>query len=241
MTADPVIELENLWRVFDASPPVEAVRGANLEVSAGDYLAVVGPSGSGKSSLLHLLGLLDRPTSGIYRLQGVDTADLGEPQRAGLRSRAIGFVFQSFHLMSTRTATENVMLADVYRMGDRSDRRARAEAALRRVGLSHRLDAKPTTLSGGERQRVAVARALMTQPAVLLADEPTGNLDTSTTNAVMEMFDELAADGLTIIMITHDHEVADRASRRVEIRDGELRELASRAPTSAGSISGASR
>ncbi len=220
-----VIQFENLWREFPTVPPVLAVRDANLTVNEGDYVAIVGPSGSGKSTLLHLLGLLDRPTSGSYKLQGVDTAGLSDRQRAGLRARAIGFVFQSFHLLPHRTATENVMLADVYRRGPRGERRQRSIDALERVGLGHRLDAMPPTMSGGERQRVAVARALAGEPAVLLADEPTGNLDTATTDSVMALFDTLAETGLTVVVITHDLEVADRAQRRIEIRDGVLREL----------------
>ncbi len=223
----PVIEFRDLRREFEATPPVVAVDSANLRIDAGDYLAIVGPSGSGKSTLLHLLGLLDRPTSGSYFFEGVDTALLTDRQRAGLRARSIGFVFQSFHLLARRSATENVMLADVYRQGSRSERKRRAVEALERVGLGHRLDAMPTTLSGGERQRVAVARALAGDPAVILADEPTGNLDTATSDAVMELFDSLARSGLTVVVITHDLEVAARADRRIELRDGHLAELAS--------------
>ncbi len=226
----PIIELEHVWRRFPGNAPVEAVRDANLTIHEGDYVALVGPSGSGKSTLLHLLGLLDRPSAGVYRLQGIDTARLSERQRAGVRSRTIGFVFQTFHLLPTRSATENVMLADVYQQGSRRDRSARAVAALTQVGLGNRLDALPTTLSGGESQRVAVARALMATPSVLLADEPTGNLDTATTEALMELFDTVAGSGLTIVMITHDREVAERARRRIEIRDGVLSEQAPTTP-----------
>ncbi len=225
--ATPVIEFRDLHREFEANPPVVAVDHANLRIQPGDYLAIVGPSGSGKSTLLHLLGLLDRPTSGSYFFQGVDTAHLSDRQRAGLRARSIGFVFQAFHLLAQRTATENVMLADVYRRGSRAERKDRAIDALERVGLGHRLNAMPTTMSGGERQRVAVARALAGDPAVILADEPTGNLDTATSDAVMELFDSLARSGLTVVVITHDPDVAARADRRIELRDGHLSELAS--------------
>ncbi|MGH1504928.1 MAG: ABC transporter ATP-binding protein [Acidimicrobiales bacterium] len=225
----PVVELVGVSRVFGSTPPVRALDDANLRIDEGDYLAIVGPSGSGKSTLLHLLGLLDTPTSGTYRLDGIDTADLGERERAGLRSSRLGFVFQAFHLLAHRSAVENVMLAEVYRdrRGAPSDtsRRARAVAALERVGLGHRLDAAPTTLSGGERQRVAVARALVGEPSLLLADEPTGNLDSSTSAKILDLFDELHASGLTLAVITHDDDVSERAERRVRIHDGHLSEM----------------
>ncbi len=224
MTA-PVVELVGLSRSFPGTPPVHALRDADLLVQQGDYLAIVGPSGSGKSTLLHLLGLLDRPTSGVYALDGVDTASLDDRERAGMRAHRIGFVFQSFHLLASRTTAENVMLSEVYRKGPRKQRRARAVEALERVGLGHRIDAMPTTLSGGERQRVAVARALVGRPSLLLADEPTGNLDTATSEQILELFRELHDDGLTLAVITHDLEVADVAERRVQIRDGVLSEL----------------
>ena len=224
MTA-PVVELVGLSRSYPGSPPVHALRDADLLIERGDYLAIVGPSGSGKSTLLHLLGLLDRPTSGIYALDGVDTASLDDRERAGMRAHRIGFVFQSFHLLASRTTAENVMLSEVYRKGSRKERRERAVDALERVGLGHRVDAMPTTLSGGERQRVAVARALVGRPSLLLADEPTGNLDTATSEQILELFRELHDDGLTLAVITHDLEVADVAERRVQIRDGQLSEL----------------
>ena len=224
MTA-PVVELVGLSRSYPGSPPVHALRDADLLIERGDYLAILGPSGSGKSTLLHLLGLLDRPTSGIYALDGVDTASLDDRERAGMRAHRIGFVFQSFHLLASRTTAENVMLSEVYRKGSRKERRERAVDALERVGLGHRVDAMPTTLSGGERQRVAVARALVGRPSLLLADEPTGNLDTATSEQILELFRELHDDGLTLAVITHDLEVADVAERRVQIRDGQLSEL----------------
>jgi len=220
MTA--VVAVEGLGRTFEGPPPVEALRPADLIVERGDYLALVGPSGSGKSTLLHLLGLLDRPTAGEYYLDGIDTNALTEPERAGLRASNIGFVFQAFHLLPHRTNVENVMLADVYREGGRVDRRERAVAALESVGLSHRLDGNPTTLSGGERQRVAIARALVSNPSLVLADEPTGNLDTRTGEQILQLFDELHEQGLTVVIITHDDSVAARAQRVGRIRDGIL-------------------
>jgi putative ABC transport system ATP-binding protein len=218
MTA--VVALDQVSRTFEGPPPVEALKPTDLVVERGEYVAIVGPSGSGKSTLLHLLGLLDQPTSGAYYLNGIDTSALSEPERAGLRASHIGFVFQAFHLLAHRTNVENVMLADVYRPGGREDRRERAVEALVKVGLGHRLDGNPTTLSGGERQRVAVARALVSSPSLLLADEPTGNLDTVTGDQIMALFSELHAQGLTVAVITHDDAVALRAQRIVRIRDG---------------------
>ncbi len=220
----PVVELDAVSRVFDGNPPVSALDEASLTIDRGDYVAIIGPSGSGKSTLLHLLGLLDAPTDGTYYLDGIDTKDLSEGDRAGLRSSRIGFVFQSFHLLGHRTTVENVMLAEVYRPGSKAGRRERAEAALTQVGLDHRLDAYPTTLSGGERQRVAVARALTGSPSLLLADEPTGNLDSVTSGQILDLFDELHRAGLTLAVITHDDDVAQRAQRRVRINDGVLTE-----------------
>lgn len=216
----PVVDLDGVGRVFDSVPPVEALKPTSLSIHDGEYVAIVGPSGSGKSTLLHLLGLLDAPTSGRYFLDGIDTSELTEPERAGLRGSKIGFVFQSFHLLATRTTVENVALAELYSTRSRHDRAERAVAALEQVGLGHRLDAYPTTLSGGERQRVAVARAVVGDPSLVLADEPTGNLDSATTDAVMEMFGSLHAAGITLAVITHDPEVASRAQRQVTIRDG---------------------
>ncbi len=220
----PVIELCGVARTFAGPPPVPALHPTDLTVAAGDYLAVTGPSGSGKSTLLHLLGLLDRPTAGRYLLDGADTAALADRDRAALRGRRIGFVFQSFHLLAYRTAEENVMLAQLYNRSPRNGRRAAAREALDRVGLSHRLDALPTTLSGGERQRVAIARALVSRPSLLLADEPTGNLDSTSAASVMGLLDDLHAGGFTILVITHDAQVAAHTRRTVTIRDGRLSE-----------------
>ncbi len=221
----PVIQLDNLWRVFPSTPPVQALRAVDLEVAAGEYLAIVGPSGSGKSTLLNVLGLLDRPTHGSYRLDGRDVGDLSDADRAGLRAERLGFVFQSFHLLGHRTALENVMFGGMYQGIRRAERRRRAIDALGRVGMLHRATFRPDRLSGGERQRVAVARALAVRPSVLLCDEPTGNLDSVTTESVLALFDELVADGLTVCVITHDRQVADRAQRRVRIVDGQLTAL----------------
>ena len=221
----PVVVLQGVGRTFPGPPPVTALRSADLVIERGDYLALVGPSGSGKSTLLHLLGLLDRPSEGVYYLNGIDTTSLSEPERAGLRATDIGFVFQAFHLLAHRSNVENVMLADVYRPGGRAERRARAVEALEAVGLGHRLDGHPTTLSGGERQRVAIARALVSNPSLVLADEPTGNLDSKTGLQIMELFDELHRRGMTVVIITHDETVATRAARAANIRDGVLTAL----------------
>ncbi len=219
-----VIELDGAGRTFPGPPPVEALSPINLRIDAGDHLAIVGPSGSGKSTLLHLLGLLDRPTAGHYRFDDIDTAALHDDERAALRAERIGFVFQAFHLLDHRSATENVMLGLLYRGIDPGVRAARATAALRAVGLEHRLAARPATLSGGERQRVAIARALVGDPSVLLCDEPTGNLDGRTGAGVLDLLANLNARGITLVMITHDPAVADRAGRTVQIIDGRLRE-----------------
>jgi ABC-type lipoprotein export system ATPase subunit len=222
----PVVELRQLGRRYGTDLPVDALRNVDLHVAEGEWLAIAGPSGSGKSTLLNVLGCLDVPTSGTYRFDGIDVAALSDRSRAGLRSRGFGFVFQSFHLLGHRTVLENVMLSEVYREGPRRGRRERARAALDRVGLSHRAEFLPTRLSGGERQRVAVARAVMGEPRLLLCDEPTGNLDSVTTLRVLELFGALNDAGLTIVMITHDQDVARRARRQVRIVDGTLREVA---------------
>lgn len=223
--AGPIAQLRDVTRVFPGPPAVQALRGVDLTIERGDYLAIIGPSGSGKSTMLNTLGLLDRPTTGSFIFEGIDTADLSEDHRAALRGGSIGFVFQSFHLMATRSVLENVMLATTYAGVPRAEREALARSALDRVGLSHRVDFFPGTLSGGERQRVAIARAVSTSPRLLLADEPTGNLDQANSRAIMQLFDELGADGLTIVMITHDPTVAESARRRVRIHDGRLTEL----------------
>jgi ABC-type lipoprotein export system ATPase subunit len=222
-TGPDLVVLEGIERRFGSSPPVVALRGVDLRVRAGEWLGVVGPSGSGKSTLLHIVGCLDRPDEGRYRFAGIDVAALSDNERAGLRARRLGFVFQSFHLLAHRSVAENVMLAEIYRAGRRDGRRDRALAALKAVGLSHRASHRPTQLSGGERQRAAIARALVNEPALLLCDEPTGNLDSATTAVILELLAGLHSRGLTIVMITHDQDVAARAERRVRIVDGELR------------------
>jgi putative ABC transport system ATP-binding protein len=220
-----VVELRSVCRTFEGASPVYALVDVNLAIAESEYIAIVGPSGSGKSTLLNVLGLLDRPTSGAYLLDGVDTDGISEARRSALRGRRIGFVFQSFHLLSHRTVEENVMLAELYNGMARKGRRERAVAALERVGLGHRLGFVPTRLSGGERQRVAIARALVGSPSLLLCDEPTGNLDSQNTASVLDLFDDLRAQGLTIIVITHDQSVSRRAQRRVGITDGRLIEI----------------
>ncbi|MGW0201305.1 ABC transporter ATP-binding protein [Nonomuraea sp. NPDC003201] len=221
---EPVILLDGLTKEFPADPPVRALSAVTLRVEKSDYVAIVGPSGSGKSTLLNTLGLLDRPTSGSYRLDGIETTTLKDGVRTTIRGSRIGFVFQSFHLLPHRSVLENVMLAEVYGAAPRAGRRQRALRALERVRLSHRVDFLPGRLSGGERQRAAIARALMGEPSLLLCDEPTGNLDSRNTDAVLDLFDELRAQGMTIVVITHETDVSDRAARRVRITDGVLTE-----------------
>jgi ABC-type lipoprotein export system ATPase subunit len=219
-----LIELENVGRRYEVDPPFDALRNVSLSIEKGDSVAIVGPSGSGKSTLLNIIGCLDRPTSGIYRLNGLDTAELGDRILASLRAQQIGFVFQSFHLLSFRSAVDNVMLAELYLRRPRTGRRERAMAALDRVGLAARAEYRPSLLSGGERQRVALARAFVTAPTLLLCDEPTGNLDSVNTASVLGLIDDLRADGMTVVMITHDPSVASHAERIVRIVDGELSE-----------------
>jgi len=218
----PAIRLTGLGKTYPGPVEVPALKPVDLVVERGEYLAVVGPSGSGKSTLLNLLGLLDRPTSGEYLLSGVDVGTLGERERTAIRGQRIGFVFQAFQLLPHRTAVENVALAHLYTGWSQERRIQAAVTALRRVGLGHRLSAFPPTLSGGERQRVAVARALVKEPQLMLCDEPTGNLDSPTASEVISLFEELNAEGQTIVVITHDPAVADRANRTVRILDGRL-------------------
>jgi putative ABC transport system ATP-binding protein len=222
----PIVQLDDVTRFFPGPPKVFALRGIDLAIERGDYLAIVGPSGSGKSTMLNVLGLLDRPSTGQFLFEGIDTADLGDDERAALRGNAIGFVFQSFHLLPTRTVLENVMLAASYAGVPKAEREPLARKSLERVGLAHRIDFFPNRLSGGERQRVAIARAVCTSPRLLLADEPTGNLDRQNSEIVMRLFEQLGQEGLTIVMITHDENVAASAKRRVRMQDGELSVIA---------------
>jgi len=219
-----VVELVRVRRTFGSDPPVVALQDVDLTIERGTSVAVVGPSGSGKSTLMNILGCLDRPTSGHYLFGGVDVARLSDDERATIRAEKIGFVFQSFHLLAHRTALENVMLAEVYRGTPREGRDERALAALDRVGMSHRADFLPPKLSGGEKQRVAIARALMGDHVLLLCDEPTGNLDSANTRGVLALFDELAATGLTLVIVTHETDVAEHASRHVRMIDGQIAE-----------------
>jgi putative ABC transport system ATP-binding protein len=221
----PVVLLESVSRTFEGTPPVHALRSVDLSIEQGEYVSVMGPSGSGKSTLLNLLGLLDEPTSGSYVLDGVDVRAAVDSERTALRGRKIGFVFQAFHLLRHRTVTENVMTALLYNGHPRKERRDAAETALERVGMGHRMEQTPDTLSGGERQRVAIARAIVARPSLLLADEPTGNLDTATSESVLEAFDDLRRDGLTLIVVTHDANVSAHAERQVGMVDGRLTEL----------------
>lgn len=224
--SDLLVELRDVTRSFPGPPEVQALRGVNLTIERGAYLSIVGPSGSGKSTMLNILGLLDRPSVGEYRLEGILTSALDERARAAERAGQIGFVFQSFHLMARRTVLENVMMPMLYNGTRRVEREPRAASALERVGLAERSSFLPGFLSGGERQRVAIARALASGPSILLADEPTGNLDQATTGEIMDLFEELNRDGLTVAIITHDVEVARRATRSVRISRGRLSEVA---------------
>ncbi len=220
----PVIELTDVSRTFPTVPPVHALQEVTVAIDAGEWVAIVGRSGSGKSTLLNILGLLDVPTAGTYRFLGVDTSTLGDAARSGLRGREIGFVFQAFHLVPFRTVQENVMMAELYNGTPTRGRRGRAMAALERVGLGDRAHFLPTLLSGGQRQRAAIARALVSRPRLLLCDEPTGNLDSETADEIIALLDGLAAEGVTILVITHDDSIARRARRIVRMVDGRLAE-----------------
>ena len=225
-----VLELKKIGRSFGTGPVVNALVDIDLTLEAGDWLSITGPSGAGKSTLLNIIGCLDRPSSGSYKIDGIDATTLSDDERAGLRSQRIGFVFQSFHLMPYRTVRENVMLAEVYRDQDPQYREKRALAAIKRVGLEHRANFLPLKLSGGEKQRVAIARALVSEPSVLLCDEPTGNLDSTNSAAILDFFAELNREGMTLAVVTHDDHVANRASRKVRIVDGRLTEESSVQP-----------
>ena len=222
-----IIELEHIEKTYGTgSNKVPVLHDVNLTVEAGEYIAIMGPSGSGKSTLMNILGYLDVPTGGVYRFDGEDNARAGDARMARIRNEKIGFVFQSFHLMQQRRAWENVALPLMYGNVRRKERRQRAEEALKQVGLGDRMNFYPNQLSGGQCQRVAIARAICTRPKLLLADEPTGALDSKSGQQIMDIFDELHDQGMTIVMITHEHAVAERARKMLYIYDGWLREEA---------------
>ncbi len=223
-----ILELRDVGMTYPTTPPVRALRGVTFSVEEGELVVVVGPSGSGKSTLLHVMGTLDRPTAGEVAVAGHRVQDLSDRELSALRSRHIGFVFQQFHLLSGYTALDNVADGVLYTGRPLAERRRLAGEALRRVGLGHRLTHTATKLSGGERQRVAIARALVGGPSIVLADEPTGNLDSATSDSIVALLEELHRDGVTIVVITHNREIAGRFPRAVGLRDGMVEYDASR-------------
>jgi putative ABC transport system ATP-binding protein len=222
---DPVVDIENATKTYELGGTVTALDAVTLSLPEGSYTAVMGPSGSGKSTLLNLIGGLDTPDSGSVRVAGADLGDASEDRRAAIRGTEIGFVFQTFNLMPRLTATENVALPLVFDGWDQSDRRERAHEMLDSVGLGDRFDHSPTELSGGQRQRVAIGRALAPDPALVLADEPTGNIDTETGAEIMDLLADIHADGNTVLLVTHSRRIAEHANRIIHLRDGAIEEI----------------
>ncbi|MGB8196904.1 MAG: ABC transporter ATP-binding protein [Acidimicrobiales bacterium] len=220
------IRFEDVYRTFGGAAPVTALRPSTFTIGQGELVGIVGRSGSGKSTLLNILGLLDQPTGGTYVIRGMDTSPLSETERTSLRSWHFGFVFQQFHLLNDRSASENVELGLLYRGSTRRDRRQRALKALERVGMLHRKDAFPATLSGGEKQRVAIARAISQLPNVLLCDEPTGNIDQTNSDRIIELLKDINGHGVTVIIVTHDQDIASRLPRLFTVLDGYITDSA---------------
>ncbi|HEU0297918.1 MAG TPA: ABC transporter ATP-binding protein [Longimicrobium sp.] len=236
---DVLIETRGLEKHYDlGAETVRALRGVDLRIARNEYVAIMGPSGSGKSTLMNLIGCLDTPSAGEYVLNGQRVAGMGEDELARIRNREIGFVFQTFNLLPRSTALENVELPLVYGGAGRRERRERAVEALRHVGLGDRMDHRPNQLSGGQRQRVAIARALVTRPSIILADEPTGNLDSQTSEEIMGLFARLHAEGQTVIMVTHEPDIAVHAARVVTLRDGQVHDDRRQEPVAAGTAWG---
>ncbi|MBX3136456.1 ABC transporter ATP-binding protein [Candidatus Obscuribacterales bacterium] len=221
-----VIELKDVWRIYNegAEEPVYALQGVSISIRHGEYSAIVGTSGSGKSTLMNIIGCLDRPTRGTYMLDGIDIENRSDDELATIRNKTVGFVFQQFNLLGSMSALKNVMLPLVYAGIPGKERKIRAELALKEVGLENRMHHRPNELSGGQQQRVAIARAIVNKPSILLADEPTGALDSTTASEIMDLFGRLVKEGMTVILVTHDPETASRANRIIKVRDGKILE-----------------
>jgi putative ABC transport system ATP-binding protein len=218
-----VIELKDISKAYQmGTQTVHALRGVDLHINDGEFLAIMGPSGSGKSTMMNVIGCLDQPTGGVYKLDGTDVSQMSDDELASVRNKRIGFVFQQFNLLSRTPALQQVEMPLMYAGVDRKERRERARQALTAVGLGERMDHRPDELSGGQQQRVAIARALVAEPTLILADEPTGNLDTASGQEILNIFDDLNERGITIVFVTHDPEVSERAKRVVHLRDGQV-------------------